>query len=679
MAYNITITNTPHATSTERIIFQCTSDSIYGFTGGGPYSIIDHDNHTIIYGSVIATQGNTINITANVLLQPGMYIVDLRYDDSNFVLVNSFAFIVYPTYLMSLDNTNFVSINDNISFNCTVIGDVFGMETTYSVYNNTTQISSSVGSDLTTLKITSTNTLTSLGISAGTYKFDLKNGTNILTSVNVTVYSNNFILNPTTPDYATVNVPYTFNLLTHNGNPTTGTYQLKAYYQSIPSGIVYNIGSPFMLTGESSHNVVGSISQYGVFTLLLIDQSTSTNVLSDFNIIIEDPISVIIDSGQTININVSTNNSTSIQFVRTSGSFAIPETYSVVDSSGNPYPSTNSTNVEAPTTTLTISNLYFSNNLSPQTQILYLQKNGPTSITICEFTVNICPTYKYDINLANTINIYDQAKYQGYDVNIIDTNNAFSSTESTPPNTYSLAYINNTIWTSLATVTTTNPGILRFFTGRILPGVFTLGSMPYFSVWKNVTVSGGMTSLAGALQLTKNNGDPFYFQGNVTCFNYDTKILCENDIYRPIQDLKKGDIVKTYKYGYRKIDMIGKNKMVNNPDSKFNCMYKTGDLIITGGHSILVDSLTEDQLEKYKRDNIFQNGDEKKIDDKYLLLASYSDRFEKILDNNTYTYYHFTLENDGNNDARYGVWADGILTETPSKNYYLSKQWISIN
>ena len=118
--------------------------------------------------------------------------------------------------------------------------------------------------------------------------------------------------------------------------------------------------------------------------------------------------------------------------------------------------------------------------------------------------------------------------------------------------------------------------------------------------------------------------------------------------------------------------------MVNNPKSKFNCMYQMEDLIITGGHSILVDSLTENQLEKYKRDNIFQNGDNK-IDDKYLLLASYSDKFEKILDNNTYTYYHFTLENDGNNDARYGVWADGILTETPSKNYYLSKQSISIN
>jgi len=42
---------------------------------------------------------------------------------------------------------------------------------------------------------------------------------------------------------------------------------------------------------------------------------------------------------------------------------------------------------------------------------------------------------------------------------------------------------------------------------------------------------------------------------------------------------------------------------------------------------------------------------------------------------NLYTYYHFILENDGDNDKRYGVWANGILTETPSKNQFTNHKY----
>ena len=47
----------------------------------------------------------------------------------------------------------------------------------------------------------------------------------------------------------------------------------------------------------------------------------------------------------------------------------------------------------------------------------------------------------------------------------------------------------------------------------------------------------------------------------VPCFNHDTKILCLNKFskeeYVPIQDLRKGDLVKTYLHGYKRIEMIG--------------------------------------------------------------------------------------------------------------------------
>jgi hypothetical protein len=164
------------------------------------------------------------------------------------------------------------------------------------------------------------------------------------------------------------------------------------------------------------------------------------------------------------------------------------------------------------------------------------------------------------------------------------------------------------------------------------------------------------------------------------CFNEGTKILCLNkkfeEEYIPIENLRKGDLVKSYKHGYRKIELIGTHHMINNPNKILECMYKMEktnenglieDLIVTGGHSILVDDLGENKDENEK---IFKGT--QIIDDKYLLLSCVSKDFKKLENNNLYNYYHFVLENSGNNEERYGVWANGILTETPSKNFFIS-------
>jgi hypothetical protein len=169
-----------------------------------------------------------------------------------------------------------------------------------------------------------------------------------------------------------------------------------------------------------------------------------------------------------------------------------------------------------------------------------------------------------------------------------------------------------------------------------------------------------------------------------TCFNEGTKILCLNknleEEYIPIEKLQKGDLVKSYKHGYRKIDLIGKNTLVNNP-SKFNeCMYKMEktqendlleDLIVTGGHAILVDELGECE---HENNSIF--GETSKIDEKYLLLSCVSKDFKKLEDTKLYTYYHLTLENNDDDEERFGIWANGILTETPSKKLFTAKQFI---
>ena len=121
--------------------------------------------------------------------------------------------------------------------------------------------------------------------------------------------------------------------------------------------------------------------------------------------------------------------------------------------------------------------------------------------------------------------------------------------------------------------------------------------------------------------------------------------------------------------------MVGKCPMVNDPNRHSCCMYKMirndhngliEDLTVTGGHAILVNN-----IDLYREENERLMGATQKIDDKYLLLAAASPDFVKLENNDEYTYYHFILENNGNDDERFGIWSNGILSETPSKRQFL--------
>jgi hypothetical protein len=154
----------------------------------------------------------------------------------------------------------------------------------------------------------------------------------------------------------------------------------------------------------------------------------------------------------------------------------------------------------------------------------------------------------------------------------------------------------------------------------------------------------------------------------VDCFNKGTMIMCVLDngeeVDVKVEELKVGMNVKSYLHGPKKIKILCKGKFKNDPSNVRSCMYKMKEtgLTITGGHSILVEKLTLSE-EKETR----EKWDIKHIDDKVLLMAAYSDKFDKQLDDQEYIFYHFCLENEGDELKRYGVYADGVLVETPAE------------
>ena len=55
-------------------------------------------------------------------------------------------------------------------------------------------------------------------------------------------------------------------------------------------------------------------------------------------------------------------------------------------------------------------------------------------------------------------------------------------------------------------------------------------------------------------------------------------------------------------------------------------------------------------------------------------MISKSDQFVKLTCHDIFTCYHFTLESEDENQ-RFGLWANGILSETTSKNYFKTQSY----
>jgi hypothetical protein len=243
------------------------------------------------------------------------------------------------------------------------------------------------------------------------------------------------------------------------------------------------------------------------------------------------------------------------------------------------------------------------------------------------------------------------------------------------------ATINGTNITSLTYTDTT-------IHGTMLVPFITSESQTYNI---NITTFLGTNLNTSANVFTVNNK-------NTSCYNKNTKILCldENthkEIYVPIQNIKRGNMVKTYLNGYRRVKYIGSDKLVNCPEVWNKCMYvlpkcgnMTEDLIITGNHSILMDSNHKSDSELKRENKLKMNtscdingytvykSNCLKIEDKFTIMAAISDKFEKVMDRNTYTYYHLVVDDD-DELKRFGIWANGVLSETESKFHFLKHKF----
>ena len=215
----------------------------------------------------------------------------------------------------------------------------------------------------------------------------------------------------------------------------------------------------------------------------------------------------------------------------------------------------------------------------------------------------------------------------------------------------------------------------------------TLGSVPFLKNTANNTAHyqegimppigsdpASYLKIAGPFANAIGNGPP---PPPVVCFKEDTKILCLVDsleTYVPIQNIRKGTMVKTRLHGYIPVDMIGHSKIYNpaNQLRSKNRLYKctsdnypeiTEELIITGCHCILVDKFVSNEQ---RAKVIDVNGDTYVTDRKYRLPVCVDDRAKPYEIEGIFRIWHLALES---NDyyINYGIYANGLHVETTSK------------
>jgi len=229
--------------------------------------------------------------------------------------------------------------------------------------------------------------------------------------------------------------------------------------------------------------------------------------------------------------------------------------------------------------------------------------------------------------------------------------------------------------------------VVSFSTGTQVVGVIDSGNLNGNTTWIIASNSTGPTTG------TVSNGDVLYTTAGVNfyylypsgappapsaCFLEGSKLLCVvngEETYVPIEQMRPGTLVKTRLNGFKAVDMIGHSKVYNSGNDlrSANRLYRLSkeaypelveDLVLTGYHSVLVDTITDTHREQMIEivNRIFVT------DKKYRLLACVDERAKPYEVEGVFTIWHLALEND-DYYMNYGIWANGLLVETTSKRY----------
>lgn len=219
-------------------------------------------------------------------------------------------------------------------------------------------------------------------------------------------------------------------------------------------------------------------------------------------------------------------------------------------------------------------------------------------------------------------------------------------------------------------------------------GGYTVGSGgPFgaFTSWRIASNSTGTSPINAVYPngSVLNDNGIYYLYPSIPCFLEGTTVLCYVDgieKYVPVEELKKGMLVKTCLDGYKPVSLIGKGTIENAGDNerRENRLYKcstinypqlTNDLYITGCHSILEYPITEKQKETIIRhiDKLYVT------DNKYRVMAYLDERTEPWNSRGTYMIWHFAVE-DNDERRNFGVYVNGgLLVETCSIFYLKNK------
>jgi len=217
--------------------------------------------------------------------------------------------------------------------------------------------------------------------------------------------------------------------------------------------------------------------------------------------------------------------------------------------------------------------------------------------------------------------------------------------------------------------------------GGYVLGTNLTGSIAPYTSW----IIGSTIPPVAIPPVVFNNGDDLAFIGastyyvypNAPCFKEGTRVLALVDgkeTYVPIETLQKGDLVATSHHGHKKVEVIGSGVLHNPGTSRAqgrsqNRLYRCSptkygdlktDLYLTGGHAILVNSLTETQRAR----TIQEVGRVFVTDGKARLLACVDERAEPVGPEGPVPIWHLALEHE-NPKMNYGIYVNGgLLVET---------------